>query len=74
MRLKHKAAKYYDEGGRRVDLLPLLRELAAGEVLASRFTTTPPPENLPPQNRCAFARYEKVLNRRNVRNERHAAK
>ena len=33
MRLKHKAAKYYDEGGRCVELLPLLRELAAGEVL-----------------------------------------
>ena len=33
MRLKHKAAKYYDECGKRVELLPLLRELAAGEVL-----------------------------------------
>ena len=33
MRLKHKAAKYYDEDGHRVELLPLLRELAAGEVL-----------------------------------------
>ena len=33
MRLKHKAAKYYDEDGHRVELLPLLRELDAGEVL-----------------------------------------
>ncbi len=33
MRLKHKAAKYYDEDGHRVELLPSLRELAAGEVL-----------------------------------------
>ncbi len=33
MRLKHKAATYYDEWGKRVELLPLLRKLAAGEVL-----------------------------------------
>ena len=33
MRLKHKAAKYYDERGKCVELLPLLRGLAAGEVL-----------------------------------------
>lgn len=33
MRLKHKAANYFDEGGQKVDLLTLLRPLAAGEVL-----------------------------------------
>lgn len=33
MRLKHKAAIYFDESGRKVDLLKLLRPLATGEVL-----------------------------------------
>ena len=33
MRLKHKAAKYYDECGKQVELLPLLRKLDAGEIL-----------------------------------------
>jgi len=33
MRLKHKAVKYYDRDGNHVELLPLLRELTAGEVL-----------------------------------------
>ena len=37
MRLKHKAAKYYDEDGRQVELLPLLRKLAAGEILDITF-------------------------------------
>ena len=31
--LKHKAAKYYDEHGKRVELLPLLRKLGEGEIL-----------------------------------------
>lgn len=33
MRLKHKAANYFDESGQKIDLLTLLRPLAAGEVL-----------------------------------------
>lgn len=33
MRLKHKAANYFDENGRKIDLLSLLRPLAAGEIL-----------------------------------------
>ncbi len=33
IRLKHKAAIYYDENGQKVDLLTLLRPLAAGEIL-----------------------------------------
>ena len=36
MRLKHKAAKYYDEDGHRVELLPLLRE----KSWTLRFATT----------------------------------
>ena len=33
MRLKHKAADYYDVNGRKTDLLPLLESIGTGEVL-----------------------------------------
>ncbi len=33
MRLKHKAANYFDKNGQRIDLLTLLRPLVAGEIL-----------------------------------------
>ncbi len=33
MRLKHKAVNYFDKDGQKIDLLTLLRPLAAGEVL-----------------------------------------
>ena len=33
MRLKHKAANYFDENGQKIDLLTLLRPLATGEIL-----------------------------------------
>ncbi len=33
MRLKHKAANYFDKDGQKIDLLTLLRPLAAGEIL-----------------------------------------
>ncbi len=33
MRLKHKAANYFDKDGQKIDLLTLLRTLAAGEIL-----------------------------------------
>ena len=74
MRLKHKAAKYYDEDGHRVELLPPLWELAAGEVLDVTLHYYSEPRKPASENRCAFARYEKVLSRRNGPNERRAAK
>ena len=33
MRLKHKAANYFDKGGQKIDLLTLLRPLVSGEIL-----------------------------------------